>query len=138
MNGPESARAVLHDYRSAARFASDDAEVEIRIAILFEALGKRRDADRAIARAERIDRRLAETISSVSPDAGGFLAAPPEGVPAIAIRGFQILDELAAGTAGSVPSPEPAPQQLPVLAWLSEAWARRWGPSAASAMPWAP
>lgn len=128
--GPAAAKASLADYRSAARFARDDADIEIRQAILYEALGKRRDADRAIERAARIDRRLAGTINVVPADAAGFLASPPPGMPVVAVRGFAILRD---AQEPAEPSPDARPAS-PVIHWLSEAWARRWGPSAASAM----
>lgn len=130
---PATAKALLRDYRSAARFASDDADIEIRIAMLHEALGKRRDADRAIARAKGIDRRLAESITSEPADAGGFLAPSPEGIPVIAVRGFLILDEIA-HFIGAADATEPSGEQPPVVAWLSEAWARRWGCTSATAL----
>ncbi len=128
--GPAAAKAALAEYRSAARFARDDADFEIRQAILYEALGKRRDADRAIDRAMRIDRRLAGTIETASAEAGGFLAPPEPGAPCVAVRGFAILRELQAPVE---PSASESPSS-PVIDWLSEAWARRWGLSAAPTM----
>lgn len=132
-DGPAAAKASLADYRSAARFARDDADIEIRQAILYEALGKRRDADRAIERATRIDRRLAGTIDTVPADAAGFLASPPPGMPVVAARGFLML-EVIATSAGPSAAAEPVAGRSPVINWFSEAWGRRWGPSAASAM----
>jgi hypothetical protein len=132
-----AAKAAVVEYRAASRFTTDDADIEIRQAILYEALGKRRDADRAIARAERIDGRLARPLETVSADAGGFLASPPRGLPTIAARGFVILEEIAtsaipADTAG------PAAEPLPILTWLSDSWARRWGTAPGAAMLDAP
>jgi hypothetical protein len=121
-----SARVALLEYRAAMRLAQDDADIEIRQAMLLEALGKGRDADRAIERASRIDRRLTEHVAGVSPEAGGFLAEPPEGVPAIAVRGFQILEQISQPTAPSDQSPSHADSRS-AIAWLSEAWERRWG-----------
>ena len=64
IDGPTAAKAALADYRTAARFVNDDADIEARQAILYTALGKHRDADRAISRAEKIDGRLARTIDA--------------------------------------------------------------------------
>ncbi len=125
-DGPTAAKASLADYRSAIRFAKDDADIEIRQAILYEALGQRRDADRAMARAEQIDGRLGRSIETAPADAGGFLAAPPPGIPVIAARGFVILEVIAA-SASPADRAEPAAEQPATLMWLSEAWARRWG-----------
>jgi hypothetical protein len=131
--GPTAAKAALAEYRSAARFTKDDADLEIRQSILYEALGKRRDADRAVERATRIDRRLGESLDAVPADAGGFLAPSPPGLPVVAERGFVILRGMQA--TDEQPSGRSAP---PVIEWLSEAWARRWGSSAVSAMLPAP
>jgi len=47
-DGPVAARAALAEYRAAGRFDQEDADIQIRQAILHQALGQGRDADRAI------------------------------------------------------------------------------------------
>lgn len=128
-----AARAALGEYRSAMRFVRDDPTIEIRQAILWEALGKRRDADRAIARAERIDGRLARPLGPEPQDAGGFLGAPPAGRPAFVARGFLILDEITA-LAPPAESPNPESGRPAIVEWLGDAWASRWGARDGSAM----
>ncbi len=132
-DGATAAKAALADYRSAARFANDDADIEIRQAMLYEALGKRRDADRAIARAERIDGRLARPLETVPADAGGFLAPPSPGMPVIAVRGFAILEEI--GTTTPPDMGEASGETHAILAWLTEAWAHRWRATTAAPAP---
>lgn len=127
-----AARSALVEYRSAMRFARDDADIEIRQAMLYEALGKRRDADRAIDRATRIDARLSRPLAQGEDDAGSFLAAAPVGQPSIVARGFVILDEIAAMAPRS-PSPSSVNERPVVVEWLFDAWARRWGATAEAA-----
>lgn len=126
-DGPVVSRAALGDYRAAARSAQDDADIQIRLAILHQALGQRRDADRAIARATQIDGRLATTLDAVPPDAAGFHASAPPGIPAVMARGLAILREIAAADEQPVVAPAPAP----VLEWLEAAWSERLGRAAA-------
>jgi hypothetical protein len=136
-NREASAKAALAEYRSAVRFIRDDPDIEIRQAMLYEALGNRRDADRAIARATTIDGRLTRPLENVPDEAAGFFTAPSPGLPAIAARGFAILDEITAGVARAA-SPEAARERPVAVVWLAEAWARRWGTTGASVMLDAP
>lgn len=117
-DGPLVARAALGDYRAAARSAQDDPDIQIRLAILHQAIGQSRDADRAIARATQIDGRLAATLDPVPPDAAGFHASAPPGIPAVMARGLAILREIAAADERPAGAPSPAP----VLEWLEAAW----------------
>jgi hypothetical protein len=127
--GPVAARAALAEYRAAGRFDQEDANIQIRQAILLQALGQSRDADRAIARATGIDGRLGHPFETVPPDAGGFLAPPPAGTPLVAVRGRAILDEIAAAAAAEAAAePQGRP---PVVAWLEQVWIGRWGGSLA-------
>lgn len=130
--GPVTARAALAEYRTAGRFDQEDADIQIRQAILHQALGQGRDADRAIARATRIDGRLGDPFETVPPDAGGFLAPPPAGTPVVAVRGRAILEEIAAGAEAAEAAAESAGRP-PVIVWLEQAWLSRWGGSLAPA-----
>jgi hypothetical protein len=121
----DAARAALQEYRSAMRFARDDADIEIRQAMIYEALGKRRDADRAIDRATRIDARLSRPLRQGAENAGGFLAVAPLGQPLIATRGFVILDEITAMPPQAA-STNPVTERPAVIEWLADAWSRRW------------
>lgn len=115
-DGPAAARSALGEYRAAARFAQDDADIHVRQAILHHALDQRRDTELAIARATSIDGRLAAPLGPAGGDAG-FLAAAAPGPPALAARGEAILREIA-GDAGD--------SQPPVLVWLRKRWRHRW------------
>jgi len=129
-DGPVAARAALAEYRAAGRFDQEDADIQIRQAILHQALGQGRDADRAIVRATRIDGRLGNPFETVPPDAGGFLAPPPAGTPVVAVRGRAILEEIAAGAQAAEATAEPQGRP-PVITWLERAWLGRWGGSRA-------
>lgn len=128
-----AAKESLAEYRAAMRFVNDDADIEIRQALVYQALGKRREADKAIGRAEKIDGRLTRPLAPVPDSAGGFLAGPPPGLPVIAARGFAILDEIASLVPATESSTRPG-----ALAWLAEAWAHRWGTTDTAAMLVAP
>jgi len=126
-DGPGAARAALGEYRVAARFTQDDTDLLIRQAMLQQALGRRRDADRALTRAVQLDGRLSAPIRAADPAAAGFLASMPAGIPAVAARGLAILREIA------VANPtEAAPEAGGgVLAWLEASWRGRWDARAA-------
>jgi len=125
---PAAARAALGEYRAAARFIQDDTDLLIRQAIVQQALGRHRDADRAVTRAVQLDGRLSAPIGAADPAEAGFLASMPAGIPAVAARGLVILREIAATR-----SPETESEAGGVLAWLETSWRGRWDdPAAAS------
>ena len=86
---PVGLRAVADLYRRAAAAAVDDPDIHIRHAIALVAVGRHKDADRAIEKATAIDGRLADRPAGES--------------AAVVVRGHVILREIAAVADGPLP-----------------------------------
>lgn len=111
--------AALDHYRRAIAAAPDQPDHHVREAVVLEALGRRDQADEALARAVAIDGRLGAGGDGAGPSDPVFDPRPADGRPALAVRGAEILAAIGRQAGGNEGARES-------LAWVSDRWSRRW------------